>query len=219
MARQWVKKELKRDPLVGFVTGAVKFVREKRQTALTIAASVLIVLVFSLFMFLAYRKNVLRSYNYLLRAESVLRSNPDLAVSLADRTVSEMKASRRFQAFAYMIRGDALYIKNDYAAAEKSYQKSLSGIDAEFKPNVEFSLAKAKEAQGKLRDAENLYKKFLENYDRHYLSPDAHLSLARILIAQNKTKEAAYHLDVVANRHQGTKWAEDAKKFRDRISK
>ncbi len=219
MARQWVKRELKRDPLISFVIGLLKFFRQKPQTAVTIGASILIVLIFSLIIYMAYEKNLSRGYSQILRAESVLRSSPDLSVSLAERIAAGMKSSRKIQSMAYMVKGDALYVKGDYKGAEEAYGKALSGIPSEFKPNLEFDLAKTKEAEGDFQQAEKLYEKFLANYDRHYLSPDAHLSLARILIAQKRVKEAAYHLDVVASRHQGTKWAEDAKKYRDRLPK
>ena len=105
MARQWVKKEVRRDPLVSFATGVERFVKEKTQTALYIAGAVVAALIFAGILLSAHIKNRDSAYASLLRAGTNIFSNPDYALSLCDNLLSEKQHSAGTHALARYIKG------------------------------------------------------------------------------------------------------------------
>jgi predicted negative regulator of RcsB-dependent stress response len=45
-----------------------------------------------------------------------------------------VKISKKIQAFAYLIKGDALYVKKDYKGAVEAYKKALPGLTTNLNP-------------------------------------------------------------------------------------
>jgi len=213
MPRQWVKYELKKDPLNAIVVFIEKLMREKKQTVISSLVAFVVAVVFAGIIYFAHKKNIESAYVSLIRAENILYSDPNLAITLADSVISNLKRDDEFTALASYIKADALFIKEDYQSALKFYEKALRKINPTFKPNVIYSLAKTYEALGKIDEAQKKYQEFLTDYDRHYLAEDVYLSLARIFIQKGFYKEAKNYIEIVKSRSQGTKWEEYAKEL------
>jgi len=219
MARQWVKKELKKDPLVVVTSGIYKIIRKNSQASLIILAVIVVAAVFSVLIFSAHRKNINSGFARLVRAESVIYSDPNLSLSLCDRVISEFRTSPKLTSLALYIKGDALFAREDYEGSLKAYRSALDSVNNSLKPNVFFSIAKTEESLNRFQEALNTYQQFLADFDRHYLSPDVYLSVARILIKVRQPEQAAQYLEVLKGRFQGTKWAEYAEELGKSITK
>jgi len=213
MARQWIKYELKKDPLKATIVFIEKLIREKKQTVISSLIGFVVVIVFAGIIYFAHKKNVEAAYASLIRAENILYSDPNLAITLADSVISNLKSDNELTALASYIKADALFIKKDYKSALKFYKNALKKINPAFKPNVIYSLAKTYEALGKIDEAQKKYQEFLGDSDRHYLAEDVYLSLARIFIKRGFYKEAKNYIEIVKSRSQGTKWEEYAKEL------
>ncbi|MBA3065779.1 tetratricopeptide repeat protein [bacterium] len=207
MARQWVKKEVRHDPLVSFAAGAEAFVRKDTQKALLIVAGVCGAAVLAWLLISAHVKNRNDAYSALMRAETNIHANPNMTLGLCDKIISEQQHSSKTRALAQYIKGDALYVKEDYEGAFKLYSEAMPGISEELKPNVLYALAKSKESLGKYAEALSFYQEFTVDYDRHYLSPEVYLSMARILSVSGESAEAAAYIEIIKGRFQGTKWS------------
>lgn len=210
MARQWVKKEVRRDPLVSLAAKTEDFVRENTQQAVFIAVGVVAVIILAGLLFSTHLKNRDAAYSALMRAETNLHANPDMTLGLCDRIISEKQHSEKMRSLARYIKGDALFVKEDYNGAFKMYDESRRDIAEEMKPNVIYSQAKTKESLGKFDEALSFYKEFIKDYDRHYLSAEVYLSMARILTVSGKPKEAGQYIELLKGRFQGSKWAQYA---------
>ncbi|MCD6311385.1 MAG: hypothetical protein J7M11_02890 [Elusimicrobia bacterium] len=210
MARQWVKKEVRRDPLVSFATGTEAFVRNNKQTALLIAGGVIAALVLAGLLISAHIKNRNDAYSALMRAETNLHANPDMTLSLCDKIIARKQHSSKTRALALYIKGDALFIKEDYEGAFKMYSEARGNISKELTPNLIYSLAKTKESLGKYDEALSFYQEFTADYDRHHLSAEVYLSMARILTVSGSPEKAAVYIEIIKGRFQGSKWAKYA---------
>jgi len=213
MAKQWVKKALKKDPLVAATSFVYEFVRKNSQTSLIILVVFVVAAVFSILLLTARRKNINSGFAKLIRAESVLYSDPYLSLSLCDRVISEFRTSSDLTSLALYIKGNALFTKEDYEGALKVYRLALDSINDSLKPVLFFSIAKTEEALNRLSAALKTYQQFLADFDRHYLSPEAYLSAARILIKENQPAQAQQFIEVIKGRFQGTKWADYAEEL------
>lgn len=218
MARQWVKKELKKDLLVIITSGIYKIIRKNYQTSLIILVVFVIAAVFSVLMLSAHRRNINSGFAKLVRAESVMYSDPNLSLSLCDRVISEFNTSPKLTSLALYIKGDALFTREDYEGSLQTYRSALDSINSTLKPNVFFSIAKSEESLNRFKEALSTYQQFLADFDRHYLSPDAYLSAARILIKTQQPEQATQYLEVLKGRFQGTKWAEYAEELGKNIT-
>jgi len=210
MAKQWVKKELRRDPLASFVVAVYGAVNKNRSTALSAAVVVVVCAVFGAIILSAHRKNVNEAFADIIRAQTVVYSRPDMALSLCDKVLSAFNDSSNINALALYVKGDALFVKGDFDGAGKTYKSALPHIQDEFKPNVLLGMAKNEESLGDMEGALQNYREFISSYDRHYLSPDAYLSVARILVKAGRIEEAAQYIEVIKGRFQNTKWAKYA---------
>ncbi|MFH1352230.1 MAG: tetratricopeptide repeat protein [bacterium] len=213
MAKQWVKNELKKDPLVTVASSVYGFVGKNLQTSLIILVVFVVAAVFSVLLLTARRKNINSGFAKLIRAESAMYSDPYLSLSLCDRVISEFHASPELASLALYIKGNALFMKDDYEGALKVYMSALDSIDDSLKPDVFFSIAKTEEALNRFNAALKTYQQFLTDFDRHYLSPEAYLSSARILIKENQPAQAEQFIEVIKGRFQGTKWADYAEEL------
>ncbi len=210
MARQWVKKEVRRDSLVSLATGTEMFVRKNKQKALFIVAGVCAALLLAGLLISAHLKNRNIAYSALMRAETNLHANPDMTLGLCDKIISQKQHSSKMHALAHYIKGDALYVKEDYDGAFKMYSQARQNISEQLKPNVIYALAKTKESLGKYAEALSFYQEFTADYDRHHLSPEIYLSMARILNVSGSPEKAAVHIEIIKGRFQGSKWAKYA---------
>ena len=207
MARQWVKKEVRRDPLVSLAAGTENFVRENKQKALFIVGGVIAALVLGGLLISAHLKNSDAAYSALMMAETNLHANPDMTLGLCDKIIAQKQHSAKIIALARYIKGDALYVKEDYEGAFKMYSEARANISKELNPNLIYALAKTKESLGKYDKALSFYQEFTADYDRHHLSPEVYLSMARILTAAGSPEKAAGYIEIIKGRFQGSKWA------------
>ncbi|MFH1761323.1 MAG: tetratricopeptide repeat protein [bacterium] len=219
MARQWIKKELKKDFLTGFIVSIKEFVVKRKQTSLSLLAVVAVAGVFSFLLIYTQNKNINRAYSTLIRAESTMFSDPNLALSLCDRVISEAGAPSKLGSLASFLKGEALFVKEDYEGAIKIYRQAKEHIRSEFVPNIVFSVAKCQESMGNFKEALETYRQFISDYDRHYLSADAYISSARIMMAAGQIEPASRQLEIVKSRFQGTQWAAYAEKLQSGLKK
>ncbi|MBA3052988.1 MAG: hypothetical protein ABII20_06200 [Candidatus Omnitrophota bacterium] len=219
MARQWVKKEVRRDPLVSFATAAESFVKEKPQKALSFALGFIAVLILGGLLLSAHLKNRDASYSALLRAGTNIYSNPDFALGLCDKIISEQQHSAKTHALARYIKGDALFIKEDYEGAFKIYSEARPVAAKEIMPNIIYAQGKAKESLSQFNEAMSFYQEFIELHDRHHLALEVYLSMARIFTVTGKPDQAAAYIEVIKGRAQGTKWAQYAENLLPKAEK
>ena len=210
MARQWVKKEVRRDPLVSFATGVERFVKEKTQTALYIAGAVVAALIFAGILLSAHIKNRDSAYASLLRAGTNIFSNPDYALSLCDKLLSEKQHSADTHALARFIKGDALFVKEDYEGAFGMYSAARDRLAKDLIPDVIYAQGKSKESLGQFNEAISFYQEFIADHDSHHLAPEVYLSMARIFAVTGNQQQAAVYAELVKGRAQGSKWAQYA---------
>ncbi|PKM99578.1 MAG: hypothetical protein CVU78_05545 [Elusimicrobia bacterium HGW-Elusimicrobia-2] len=210
MAKQWVKKAVRRDPLVSFATAAERFVKEKPQTALSFALGFIAALILGGLLLSAHLKNRDSAYSALMRSGTNIYSNPDFALGLCDKIISEKQHSAKTHALARYIKGDALFTKEDYEGAFKMYSEARPAAAKEIMPNIIYAQGKAKESLSQFNEAMSFYQEFIADYDRHHLAMEVYLSMARILTVTGKPDQAAAHIELIKGRAQGSKWAKYA---------
>lgn len=219
MARQWVKKAVRHDPLVSFATAAERFVKEKPQTALSLALGFIAVLILAGLLLSAHLKNRDASYSALMRSVTNIYSNPDFALGLCDKIISEKQHSAKTHALARYIKGDALFVKEDYEGAFGMYSAARSRLAKDLIPDAIYAQGKAKESLGQFNEAMSFYQEFIADYDRHHLALEVYLSMARILTVTGKPDQAAAHIEVIKGRAQGSKWAQYAENLLPKAKK
>ncbi|MDO9513847.1 MAG: hypothetical protein Q7J59_04455, partial [Elusimicrobiota bacterium] len=138
---------------------------------------------------------------------------------LCDKIISEKQQSAKTHALARYIKGDALFVKEDYEGAFGMYSAARSRLAKDLIPDAIYAQGKAKESLSQFNEAMSFYQEFIADYDRHHLALEVYLSMARILTVTGKPDQAAAHIEVIKGRAQGSKWAQYAENLLPKAKK
>ncbi|MFH1540671.1 MAG: tetratricopeptide repeat protein [Elusimicrobiota bacterium] len=206
MPRQWVKEELKRDPLKNFVEEAVPYIKlhkEKVITAISVAIVILIIALFTL-------GRMKRSSQ--LAKEQVGFAAIYLTAGLVDRVIQSCDQAIQSNppaiqsGYANFYKAEALYIKKNYDEAAKHYQNALPLLrkKEDMSVMIIFGIGSSLEAANKYQEAIGSYKQLIDEYPAHYLVPEAQLGVARCYEMAGDIASAIPYYQTVGSLHPTT---------------
>ncbi|OGS44503.1 MAG: hypothetical protein A2539_01220 [Elusimicrobia bacterium RIFOXYD2_FULL_34_15] len=201
MARQWVKDELKKDPLKHIVETSILYIKTHRETV--IAAIIVLVIVIAISV---VTTNRLKKASELASEQTGFASMYlkagyiDQAIQLCDQIIQTHPSGIQ-GGFANFYKAEAFYLKKNYEEAVKSYQKALTLLrkKEDLGAMIIFSIANSYENATKYQDAINSFKQIVDEYPAHYLVPEAQIGMARCYEAIGDLKSAISYYQTVGS--------------------
>lgn len=206
MPRQWVKEELKKDPLRNFIEKAVPYVKSHKETVIASAAVVVIVIAIILITTNRMKKASLLADEQVGFAAMYLRAGYlDQTIQLCDQIIQTHPSGIQ-GGYASFYKAEAMYLKKNYDEATKSYQNALPLLrkKEDIGAMIIFGIGNSNEAAGKYQEAINSYKQLTDEYSAHYLVPEAQLGLARCYEASGDLQSAISYYQTVGSLHPTT---------------
>jgi len=206
MPRQWVKEELRHDPLRNFVEKAIPFVKSHKETVLASAAGIVIIIAITLLTANRMKKASLLADEQVGFAAMYLRAGyVDQTIQLCDQILQSHPAGIQ-GGYANFYKAESLYLKKNYDEAIKQYQNALPLLreKEDMGAMLIFGIGVSQEAAAKYQEAISSYKQLTDEYPAHYLVPEAQLGLARCYEATGDVQSAISYYQTVGSFHPAT---------------
>lgn len=210
MPRKWVKEELRKDRLAGWVERSVKWVNENRENAIIGGIVILAVAVFIPFTF-SYRArmNEQASSLFAMGQQEYFNQRLEKAVSFYDQAMQN--SGSRMIPLVLLYKGNALYEMGKYSEAVAVYKIYLDKYESrKLTPEVLLALANSLEQEGKFGEAKDVYQKFLDKFSQHYLLPTIYQGLARCYEKLGQREEALKVYQQISSFYSGQVWQDMA---------
>ncbi|MDO8734653.1 MAG: tetratricopeptide repeat protein [Elusimicrobiota bacterium] len=206
MPRQWVKEELRHDPLRNFVEKAIPYIQSHKETVIATVAGVIIIIAITLLTANRMKKASLLADEQVGFAAMYLRAGyVDQTIQLCDQIIQTHPAGIQ-GGYANFYKAEALYLKKNYAEAVKHYQNALPLLrkKEDMGAMIIFGIGVAQEAAAKYQEAIAAYKQLTDEYSAHYLVAEAQLGLARCYEASGDVQSAITYYQTVGSLHPTT---------------
>lgn len=211
MARAWIRKEVQRNPMAVWLEGLFDYLGSHRETSIGIGVTLIAGVVLGTYFYVRQAEFKDEAWKrYAVAQHLAYSGEPEkLAQAIADLT--QNYAQTDAAAFGLLFQGDLLYRQGSFQQAIDAYSKLVEGrgpqeIRTFARSGLGFSLMSA----GKLAEAEKQFNLFLEAQSEHYLAPQVHLALGRVLEAQGKGADALQAFEKIAVLYPQTPWAQMA---------
>jgi len=210
MPRRWVKEELKRDRLAGWVEKSVTWVSQNRENAIIGGIVILAVAIFIPFSLSRRAKMNEQAFSLFARAEQERFDNQlDKAISFYDQALRI--SGSKVVPFALLHKGNVLYELGKYSQAVSVYRTYLDKYESrKFTPEVLLGLAKSLEQEGKFDEAKGIYQNFLDKFPEHYLLADIYQGLGRCYEKMGQKEEAVKTYQQMSHFYEGRIWQDMA---------
>ena len=206
MPRQWVKEELRHDPLRNFVEKAIHYIQSHKETVIASVVGVVIIIAITLLTANRMKKASLLADEQVGFAAMYLRAGyVDQTIQLCDQIIQSHPAGIQ-GGYANFYKAEALYSKKNYDEAVKHYQNALPLLrkKEDLGAMIIFGIGVSQEAAAKYQEAIATYKQLTDEYSAHYLVPEAQLGLARCYEASGDVQSAIAYYQTVGSLHPAT---------------
>jgi len=206
MPRQWVKEELRHDPLKNFIEKAVPYIKSHKETVIASAAGVIIVMAIIFITANRMKKASQLADEQVGFAAMYLRAGyVDQTIQLCDQILQQYPSGIQ-GGYANFYKAEALYLKKNYDEAVKHYQNALPLLrkKEDIGVMIIFGIAVTQEAAAKYQEAIVTYKQLTDEYSAHYLVPESQLGLARCYEASGDVQSAIAYYQTVGSLHPTT---------------
>jgi len=206
MPSQWVKEELKHDPVRNFLEKAIPFVKSHKESVLASLAIAVIIFIIALVTFNRWQKASELADEQVGFAEMYLRSGyVDQTIQLCDQVLQQHPAGIQ-GGYANFYKAEALSLKKNYEEAATYFQNALPLLKEkeDMGAIIIFDTANSLESAGKYQEAISSYKQLTEEYSAHYLVPEAQLGIARCYEAVGDANSAISYYQTVGSLNLST---------------
>jgi len=205
------RHDLKKNELEDVVVGAVTWIKNNLNLFFSIAVTVLVVFILSIFFFTRYHAIGQRAQDRLSIARGQLaQGHGDQGLALLNEILTKYPDTRA-STEARLTKVEYLIIQKNYDEAEKTVLPVVeSGKPATVVPLAYVTLGAIQEDSEKFKEAIQTYTRFLDRYPDHFLVPRVYESLGRVneLTASVQDAKAAY--EKLATLYPATGWARHA---------
>lgn len=203
-----------RDPITDRIERGARWLAERWQQALTVLAAVAVAGALGFLVVHNLKKLTNMAWEQLSHAQG-LASRGDRAQAL--QVVDQILASARsgpLLAQAHMFKADILLLEQKKDEALRSYQEAAAQApNLDLKALAETGVAAAYEQLGKWPEAEETYKRFIQEHPEHFLAARAYESQGRVQMIQNKWSEAQSTLERLITLYPTSAWAKTAQDY------
>ena len=208
------RTELKRNELVDFVGGIAERIGRNRSFYASIAVTVLVLIILSVFFLSRYHTMALRADEKLSYAQALLYNGQgDEATRMLDEIISQYGRTPAAP-LARLIQAEALSRQQKYQEAENILLPfTRQNKPKHLIPMSVVALAATQENGGKLNEAAATCASFIEKYPEHILTPKVYESLARIHELKNTPLEAKAVYEKIVTLYPGSGWAARAQEL------
>lgn len=208
MGKQWVREQVRRDPVQDSVDKGVRWVDDNRQFALGAAGAGVCLLLLAVLLISHARSTRIKAWDRLGLAEAMAYAGqPDASLQQLKQLTEEQPGSAA-AGFGRVFAADISYSRGQYKDALDGYNAVLErGKPAGLQPIALNDVAISQEAAGQFEQAQQAAQRFLELYPDHFLAPQVHACLARSLAALGQLDKAKTTYQKIALQYEGTPWA------------
>ncbi|HCJ66969.1 MAG TPA: hypothetical protein DHV62_06510 [Elusimicrobia bacterium] len=208
MPKAWVRKELKKEPLSNFVTKIIPWILAHRETALSIIATLVIVVGLGVYFFYHLKKIDTRAWERLSFAQAHQQRNlSDQAINLYNEIIQRYPRAKA-TSYALFYKAETLYQQKKYTEASQTYQNFLQKYRKKrlLLPLAYLGLGTSLESENKYLEAINIYQEFVNKFPEHFLTPEVYLSLGRCYQISGQKNEAINTYNKVVTSYPGSNW-------------
>lgn len=206
MARQWVKEELKHDPLRNFISTAIPYIKSHRETVIAAGTVAVIIIAITLITVNRMKKSSRLADEQVGFAAMYLRAGyVDQSMQLCDQVLQQHPAGVQ-GGYANFYKAESLYLKKNYDEAVKYYRNALPLLKKkeDMGAMILFNIGNSNEQAGKYQEAISSYKQLTDEYSANYLVPEAQLGLARCYETLGDAQSAISYYQTVGSLHPAT---------------
>jgi tetratricopeptide (TPR) repeat protein len=199
----------KPDAAPGAFEKALDWIKDNRETFIGSAVILLAVILFAIYFFVHYRELRDSAWKDLFIAQQIGYSgNMAQAQTQLDGIVTSY-GNTSAAGFATLTKGDMLFAQGKYKEAGAEYSKMLTSKD--LGTFAGYDLGKCLEAAGDLAGAQAQYNAVLTKDPEHFMAPEVHASLARVLEMAGQKDQAKSTYEKIVLLYPDTEWAAAAK--------
>ena len=206
------KQNIQNDPLQEWVSKALNWIANHRQTFYSIVSTLVILFFIAAFMIVNFKNLRQQSWEKYFNAQNwIMNNNPANAMNLYNEVLSNYNRTPA-AAYALFGKGDLLRAERKFPDAISAYQQCLEkNPNKLILPMVYLGLGTTQEDQNQYPDAIATYKKFIEQFPDHYLTPKIYESLARTYELSVNPDSAKDIYEKIITLYPGTIWSEKAR--------
>lgn len=211
MGTQWIRQEVKKNPLAEWVDKTASWIKANRETA--VASAVICLAAIILAVYFVHRYSSLKSQAW----EKLFIAKQYAYSGKVEDSIKQLHAVQKgypkttAAGFGILFEGDMLYKQGFYKDAARAYQKLVER--GKPKPLIPYAMAGigiSQESAMDYKEAIATHRQFLEKYPDHYMAPQAYTAIARCLEATKNREETKLAYERIILLFPNTYWAKQA---------
>lgn len=188
---------------------ALTWIKKNRETFIGSIAILVAVVVFAVYFFIHYRTLRDTAWKNLFVAQQVSYSGDTTQALNLLSQVEITYAGTSARPYAILTKGDMFFAQGKFDEAGAEYTKLLTAKDLGM--FAAYNLGKSKEAAGDLAGAQAQYADVLAKYPDHFITPEAHYSLAGAQELSGAKDAARTTYEKIVLLYPETSWAAQSK--------
>lgn len=208
MPKDWVRKELKTEPLSNFVEKSVRWVIAHREVTLSLLGTVAIICGVIIYFISHLKKVDARAWQRLSLAQAYhQRRLENEALNLYNEVLDRYQRSSAFS-HALFYKAELFYQQKKYHEAAEIYQNFIQQNKGKkyLFPLVYAGLGASIEGENNYFQAISVYQEFINKFPEHFLTPAIYLSLANCYQGNGQKNEATNIYEKIITSYPGSNW-------------